>query len=79
MTSERRNSPFWLWVFAGAALVGVAAVGFFYGAHFNSLSEDHKVWGEFGSFFGGVVTPILAFFSFKIILSYLAIFCFFSS
>ncbi|MBU2114682.1 MAG: hypothetical protein KKE94_13050 [Gammaproteobacteria bacterium] len=64
MTSEKGRSAIWLWVFAGSALVGVAAVGFFYGAHFTSLSEDHKVWGEFGSFFGGVVTPILAFFSF---------------
>lgn len=64
MTSERGNSPIWLWVFAAAAFVGVAAVGFIYGSHFTSLSEDHKVWGEFGSFFGGVVTPILAFCSF---------------
>lgn len=64
MTSERLTSTILLWVFAGAALVGVAAVGFIYGSHFTSLSSDHKVWGEFGSFFGGVVTPILAFFSF---------------
>jgi hypothetical protein len=64
MSTGKSSSPILLWVFAVFALVGVNAVSLLYGYHFTTLSEDHKVWSEFGSFFGGVVTPILAFFSF---------------
>lgn len=63
MSSEKVSSTA-LWVFVVLATAGVAAVSVFYAIHFTTLSDDHKAWGEFGSFFGGVVTPILAFFSF---------------
>ncbi|MCC5453373.1 hypothetical protein LMJ53_16785 [Rheinheimera sp. UJ51] len=64
MRAREASSAFALWVFAAFAITGVAAVCLFYGYHFTTLTEDHKVWAEFGSFFGGVVTPFLAFFSF---------------
>ena len=64
MSTEKGSSAVILWVFAALAITGVAAVCLFYATHFTTLSDDHKVWSEFGSFFGGAVTPILAFFSF---------------
>ncbi|MDP5129315.1 MAG: hypothetical protein NWQ54_00430 [Paraglaciecola sp.] len=64
MSTERGSSAAALWIFAALAITGVTSVSLFYATHFTTLSGDHKVWAEFGSFFGGVVTPILAFFSF---------------
>jgi hypothetical protein len=45
-------------VIAAAITVGI------YGFHFyGPLSEDHSRWGEFGSFFGGVLGATFAFFT----------------
>ncbi|MDF0749239.1 hypothetical protein NLU14_03250 [Marinobacter sp. 71-i] len=46
-----------------AVLAAVTAVAI-YGYQFNgSLSPDHSRWGEFGSFFGGVLGATFAFFT----------------
>ena len=42
----------------------IAATLLMYGSTFSILSDDHKIWAEFGTYFSGLVTPIISFFSF---------------
>lgn len=50
-----------VWILA-SGLILVAGVLVFYGYYFGSnLSTEHTIWAEFGSFFGGFLSPIIAF------------------
>lgn len=55
------SPPRWILI-AGAGTIGIAfgvyAISF--GPH---LSEKHSTWAEFGAFFGGLLSPIMAFFA----------------
>lgn len=57
-----------LWV-GGVAFIGMLLVLAFYWGHFGDLSSKQKDWGEFGSYFGGTLSPILSFISLMALLS----------
>lgn len=42
------------------ALIAIVPLGMYINAFRGGLSEIHSVWGAFGSFFGGVVSPIVS-------------------
>ena len=46
--------------FIGLATV-VVVVGFYLAYFHNDISTQHSTWGEFGGFFGGTLSPLLAF------------------
>jgi len=50
------------------SLIGVFSL-IIYFFHFNGgLSVSHNVWGEFGEFFGGVISPLVALLAFITVL-----------
>lgn len=55
---ESKNT---IWILA-SGLILIAAVLVFYSYYFGTnLSTEHAVWAEFGSFFGGFLSPLIAF------------------
>lgn len=46
--------------FIGLAAV-VVVVGFYFSYFHNDISTQHATWGDFGGFFGGTLSPLLAF------------------
>lgn len=61
---RRKISRFILWIIGVSAicLVSSAAV-YWYMLHHNGVSSDPAHWGQMGDYFGGVLNPLLAFFS----------------
>lgn len=56
-----KESKIAIWILA-SGLILIAAVLVFYGYHFGTdLSTEHAIWAEFGSFFGGFLSPLIAF------------------
>lgn len=51
----------WAPYVVGAVLV--AAIGFYFWHFPSGFSNKHSVWGQFGDFIGGLVNPIIGFFT----------------
>lgn len=61
-------------VIVGVALFIMAAVALVYGLYFGlylgySLSDKPEVWSQLGGYFGGILGPILSFFSIVLLIS----------
>lgn len=58
-----KQPPIQTWAPYIAGLIIVLAIGF-YALHFHGgLSDEQAKWGEFGDFIGGLVNPIIGFFT----------------
>ncbi len=54
----------------GAALIFILITLAFYSYHFNEgISDEHKAWAEFGSYFGGTLNPVFSLLSLVAILA----------
>ena len=57
--------PTFIIILMVVSLITIAAPIFFYVFNFTGgLSNNQTIWGSFGGYFGGIVSPILSFFSF---------------
>ncbi|WP_157198178.1 hypothetical protein [Methylomonas sp. DH-1] len=58
MRGKADNISTWLYIFV--ALIAVVIFGCYFFYFHDHVSEKPDVWGSFGSYFGGVLSPIVA-------------------
>lgn len=56
---ENSSPPKWILILGlGAILLAFIVYAIYFGPH---VSRDHSTWAEFGAFFGGLLSPLIAF------------------
>ena len=56
-----KESKHAIWILVLGLISIVAVLGFYVNNFGTSLSPEHAVWADFGSFFGGFLSPLIAF------------------
>ena len=63
-TNDRPKERFFIWLLGGLAVVSIVTVVLLYVYKFSGgLSSSSSHWSEFGSYFGGVLGPLISFFT----------------